>query len=429
MQLDDRLPLFNHISNGTEKVFSVSEISRGIKNALEQGFAYVKVKGEASGIKVHTSGHVYFSLKDETNVLDAICWKGSYLKVKIKPEDGMEVTCTGKITTYPGRSKYQIIVDTIEIEGEGQLLKQLEERKRRFAAEGLFAQERKKPLPFLPRKIGVITSPTGAVIKDILHRIEDRFPTHIMLWPVLVQGVGAAEQVAAAINGFNALADPPDILIVARGGGSLEDLWCFNEEIVVRATANSRIPIISAIGHETDTTLIDYAADRRAPTPTAAAEMAVPVRMELVHAVNDRTKRLQIGIGRYLDEYVQKLDDWSERMTNAMRYVLQYKTGLASQISARIRHPREIVSFTEQRLVQSNKLWERAWQAYVSVLDNRLITASKLLESYSYNVTLARGFAIVKAKDGKVISSCRDAVSNTPVNMVFIDGEVEAVVS
>ena len=452
MQHSDTLPLLDIMGNAqnTErvKVFSVSDISRGIKSTLEAQYGSIKVKGEASSIKVHTSGHVYFSLKDDQSLLDAVCWKGNYSKVKIKPEDGMEIICTGKITTYPGRSKYQLMVDNIEIAGQGELLKQLEERKRKLAQEGLFALERKKPLPFMPRKIGVVTSPTGAVIKDILHRIEDRFPTHVIIWPVLVQGETAAEQIAGAVRGFNSMgSNCPDLLIVARGGGSLEDLWCFNEEIVVRAVADSVIPIISAVGHETDTTLIDYAADVRAPTPTAAAEMAVPVRMDLLHMLSDRYNRMSSGTFRYLDnakiasnnlmirlgtpidfvdESIQKLDDWSERMGNAVRYMLHYRVGLSSQLGSRIRHPRDIITQAEQNLNQLSTRWDRGLKAVIKDLDNNLTTAGKLLDGYSYNATLERGFAMVKSPQGHVISSKQETKPQMPITLVFKDGEVEA---
>src|SRR5215472_7698301 len=287
--------------------YTVSELARALKRSIEENFAYVRVRGEISGFKRHASGHCYLSLKDADAVIDAVCWRMTAIRLGIKPEDGMEVLCTGRLTTFPGRSKYQLVIDTMELAGVGALLKLLEERKQRLAAEGLFAESRKKKLPFLPRIIGVVTSPTGAVIRDILHRLADRFPRHVLLWPVAVQGEGAAAQVAAAIEGFNALAPGgavprPDLLIVARGGGSLEDLMAFNEEIVVRAAAASRIPLISAVGHETDTTLIDHAADRRAPTPTAAAEMAVPVRLELLSQVGNAVGRMAGAMVRLLDE-------------------------------------------------------------------------------------------------------------------------------
>src|SRR5215471_9196457 len=287
--------------------FTVSELSAALKRRIEESFSYVRVRGEVSGFKRHSSGHCYLALKDAEAVLDAVCWRGTALRLQVKPEDGMEVVCTGRLTTFPGRSKYQLVIETMELAGIGALLKLLEERKRRLAAEGLFAAERKRKLPFLPQVIGIVTSPTGAVIRDILHRLADRFPRQVLLWPVAVQGEGAAAQVAAAINGFNRLpADGPvprpQLIIVARGGGSLEDLMAFNEEIVARAAAASAIPLISAVGHETDTTLIDHASDRRAPTPTAAAEMAVPVRLDLVAELAGKSSRLSAGLARLVAE-------------------------------------------------------------------------------------------------------------------------------
>ncbi|HEV2302530.1 MAG TPA: exodeoxyribonuclease VII large subunit, partial [Stellaceae bacterium] len=271
------------LSRPNVREYTVSELSFALKRSIEDNFAFVRVRGEISGFKRHSSGHCYLALKDAEAVLDAVVWRATALRLGLAPEDGMEVVCTGRLTTYPGRSKYQLVIETIELAGIGALLKLLEERRQRLAAEGLFAAERKKKPPFLPELIGIVTSPSGAVIRDILHRLNDRFPRRVLLWPAAVQGEGAAAQVAAAIEGFNSLprggVPRPDLLIVARGGGSLEDLMPFNEEIVVRAAALSAIPLISAVGHETDTTLIDYASDVRAPTPTAAAEMAVPVRL------------------------------------------------------------------------------------------------------------------------------------------------------
>src|SRR5690242_4651569 len=277
--------------------YSVSEIANALKRTVEDSFPFVRVRGEISGLKAAASGHTYFDLKDDKAVLNAIIWKQQSRLIKLRPESGLEVVCTGRITTYPGSSRYQIIVEQMELAGMGALMAMLEERKKKLAAEGLFAAERKKQLPFLPDVIGVITSPTGAVIRDIMHRLTERFPRRVILWPVAVQGERAAGEVAAAIRGFNALtaggAVPrPDLLIVARGGGSIEDLMALNEESVVRAAAESMIPLISAVGHETDTTLIDFASDRRAPTPTAAAEIAVPVRTELLSQALNFERRL-----------------------------------------------------------------------------------------------------------------------------------------
>ncbi len=282
--------------------YSVSEISGALKRVVEDTFGNVRVRGEISGYRgPHSSGHAYFSLKDDRARIEAVIWKGTFSKLRFRPEEGMEVIASGKLTTYPGSSKYQIVIDNIEPAGAGALMALLEERKRRLAAEGLFETGRKRPLPFMPRTIGVITSPTGAVIRDIIHRIADRFPVHVTVWPVRVQGETTGAEVSNAVAGFNALPDGmtrPDLLIVARGGGSLEDLWGFNDEAVVRAVAASTIPVISAVGHETDWTLIDLVADRRAPTPTGAAEMAVPVKAELEAAVARLSARVKGAVSR-----------------------------------------------------------------------------------------------------------------------------------
>jgi exodeoxyribonuclease VII large subunit len=280
--------------------FTVSELSSALRRTVEDAYGHVRVRGEISGFRgPHSSGHCYFALKDESAKIEAVIWKGVHGRMRFKPQEGLEVIATGKLTTYPGSSKYQIVIEAIEPAGIGALMALMEERKRKLGAEGLFDEARKQLLPWLPEVIGVVTSPTGAVIRDILHRLEDRFPRRVLVWPVRVQGEGSAEQIAAAIRGFNALPKDgriprPDLLIVARGGGSLEDLWSFNEEIVVRAAADSMIPLISAVGHETDITLIDFAADKRAPTPTAAAEMAVPVRSELFVEVSTLARRTMV---------------------------------------------------------------------------------------------------------------------------------------
>src|SRR5487761_1292335 len=277
--------------------FTVSELSSALKRTVEDAYGHVRVRGEISGFRgPHSSGHCYFALKDESAKIEAVIWKGVHSRMRFKPQEGLEVIATGRLTTYPGSSKYQIVIEAIEPAGIGALMALMEERKRKLGAEGLFDEARKQLLPWLPDVIGVVTSPTGAVIRDILHRMEDRFPRRVLVWPGKVQGEGSAEQIAGAIRGFNALPEAgpiprPDLLIVARGGGSLEDLWSFNEEIVVRAAAESMIPLISAVGHETDITLIDFAADKRAPTPTAAAEMAVPVRSELFVEVSSLSRR------------------------------------------------------------------------------------------------------------------------------------------
>lgn len=286
--------------------YSVSEISGALKRTVEDTYGHVRVRGEVSGYRgPHSSGHAYFALKDDRSRLEAVVWRTTFSKLAFKPEEGLEVVVTGKLTTFPGSSKYQIVVEAMQPAGAGALMALLNERRLKLEAEGLFAAERKRPLPFMPRVIGVVTSPTGAVIRDIRHRIADRFPLHVLVWPVRVQGETCGEEVAAAIDGFNAI-EPggpvprPDVLIVARGGGSLEDLWGFNDEGVVRAAARSAIPLISAVGHETDWTLIDHAADRRAPTPTGAAEMAVPVRADLVATLAAMDARASAAVSRTL---------------------------------------------------------------------------------------------------------------------------------
>ncbi len=302
---------------------SVSELSGAIKRTVEDAFGFVRVRGEISGFRgASPSGHVYFRLKDANAVIEAVIWKGVYGRLRIKPQEGLEVIATGKVTTFPGSSKYQIVIESLEPAGVGALMALLEERRQKLLAEGLFDASRKKPLPYLPQVIGVVTSPTGAVIRDILHRLADRFPRQVLVWPVRVQGEGSAEEVARAIHGFNAIDEDsdlprPDVIIVARGGGSLEDLWGFNEEVVVRAAAASRIPLISAVGHETDTTLIDFAADRRAPTPTAAAEMAVPVRFELIGQVNALARRQNEGMARRFERLRMELQSAARALPDA----------------------------------------------------------------------------------------------------------------
>ena len=310
-----------------KKEFTVSEISFAIKQLVETSFASVRVKGEIFGAKRADSGHWYLSLKDENSLLSAVCWRGVANNLAVKIADGLEVIATGKITTFNGRSSYQLVIEKLEIAGEGALLKLLEERKQQFFKEGLFDEAHKQKIPYLPQTIGVITSPTGAVIRDIIHRIRDRFPTRIIVWPTLVQGEGAAEKIAAAIKGFNDLPvgspNRPDVLIVARGGGSLEDLWPFNEEIVVRAVYNSKIPLISAVGHETDTMLIDYAADVRAPTPTGAAEFAVPVKSELYNGLLTTDLRLKNATTRYFSELQKYLEALGHGIPSLQQIVLE----------------------------------------------------------------------------------------------------------
>jgi len=327
--------------------FTVSELAQAVKRTVEDEFQYVRVRGEISGFRgQHSSGHAYFTLKDDQAGIDAVVWKTTWPRLRFKPEEGLEIIATGRLTTFPRSSKYQIVIEQIEPAGAGALMALLEERRKNLMAEGLFAAERKKKLPYLPRVIGVVTSPTGAVIRDILHRLDDRFPTHVIVWPVRVQGETAAMEVASAVQGFNALPaggviPRPDLLIVARGGGSIEDLWSFNEEIVVRAVAASRIPVISGVGHETDTTLVDYAADHRAPTPTAAAEAAVPVRSELIAYVEDQGQRTRSVVRRQLSNSRDRLRAAAGELPRPLDLlsIARQRLDLASaQLTASLRH-------------------------------------------------------------------------------------------
>src|SRR6266508_3668379 len=369
--------------------WTVSELSAALKKTVEDAFGYVRVRGEISGFRgPHRSGHCYFSLKDEGAKVEAVVWRSALARMRIKPEEGLEVRVTGRLTTYPNKSTYQIVIETLEPAGVGALMALLEERKRKLAAEGLFEEARKQLLPFLPHVIGVITSPTGAVIRDILHRLADRFPRHVLVWPVKVQGEGAAEQVAAAIWGFNALLEVgpiprPHLLIVARGGGSLEDLWPFNEEIVARAAAASLIPLISAVGHETDVTLIDFAADRRAPTPTAAAEMAVPVRAELIAQIAGLGQRHVAGWARGMEtrrkelraamrllptaetllaEPRQRLDAATDRLPRALKANAQIHHTQFSRVAARL-SPAPLRAHTGRCREKVSAFGERAQRA------------------------------------------------------------------
>ena len=326
--------------------WSVSELAAALKKTVEDAYGFVRVRGEITGYRgPHSSGHVYFALKDEGAKIDAVIWRTAFGRIRFKPEEGLEVIATGRLTTYPGRSSYQIIIESLEPAGVGALMALLEERKKKLAAEGLFDEARKQLLPYLPGVIGVVTSPTGAVIRDILHRLADRFPRRVLLWPVRVQGDGSAEEVAAAIRGFNALPEGgrlprPDVIIVARGGGSLEDLWSFNEEVVVRAVADSMIPLLSAVGHETDVTLIDFASDKRAPTPTAAAEMAVPVRLDLLAQIE--------GLGR------RQISCWA-RGLDARRTELRAAARALPSADALLAVPRQKLDALAERLPRALK--------------------------------------------------------------------------
>lgn len=431
--------------------FTVSELSQKLKRVVEGEFSFVRVRGEISRVTVAKSGHMYTALKDADAVLDAVCWKGTVARLGLKPEEGMEVVCTGRLTTYPGRSNYQIIIETMELAGQGALLKMLEERRKKLAAEGLFDAEKKKKIPFLPDVIGVITSPTGAVIRDIMHRLEERFPRRVLLWPVMVQGAGAAKAVTEAIKGFNALPEDsefyPDVLIVARGGGSLEDLMPFNDEIVVRAAAASKIPLISAVGHETDTTLIDYAADLRAPTPTAAAEKAVPVRAELLETVMQGEQRLFSavrrmvqnhgvhlqGLGRglgdprrLLEQAMQKLDHLSSKLDTGLVAWLERRASRVKELSAKI-SPRALVQRIADATRHVGSFAERLSNTEGKILKDRqrdLQNLSSMLESLSFERVLERGYAVVY--DGKnIVSSAKTAEKGEDLKIRFKDGETK----
>ena len=425
---------------------SVSELSGALKRSVEDMFSHVRVRGEISGFKRVASGHSYLTLKDDRACLDGVIWKGT--PVAFRPEDGVEVIATGRLTTYPGRSRYQIVIERMELAGQGALMALLDQRRRALAAEGLFDRERKRPLPFLPRRIGVITSPTGAVIRDMLHRLEDRCSTHVLLWPVAVQGEGAAAQIAAALRGFAQLPEPPDLLIVARGGGSIEDLWAFNEEEVVRAVAASRIPVISAVGHETDVTLCDFAADVRAPTPTAAAEMAVPVRTELLATVRELGLRAGRCARRYRDHAAerltaiarhlpppdrllapqrQKLDDLGERLPRGLSSRLAHARRDLAEAAGALR-PNLLfskVSRGRERLA-AVRLRPALINARIVEARDRLGRLWRLAEQLHPDRPLARGYARVEARDHKVIATSAAAKAAGAVTLVFADGRVGA---
>jgi exodeoxyribonuclease VII large subunit len=433
-------------SNAVE--YSVSDIAQALKRSIEDRFGHVRVRGEISGYRgPHSSGHAYFAIKDDGAKLDAVIWRGSMSRLRSKLQEGLEVIVTGKITSYPGKSSYQIIIETVEPAGVGALMALLEERKRKLTAEGLFDADRKKPLPYLPRVIGVITSPTGAVIRDILHRLNDRFPRHVIVWPARVQGETAGAEVTAAINGFNVMEHKPDLLIVARGGGSLEDLWPFNDEAVVRAVAASSIPIISAIGHETDTTLIDHAADWRAPTPTAAAEKAVPVRIDLLaelaslHArqrraiarvMQERTLRLQ-SASRALpkpDDVLaiarQRLDSAAARLAPALRSNVQRHAVVLARSAGRLslKPLRDRLAQQRQRTSELSARAKRSLLLSLAKRQDRFISESKLFQSLSYKSVLARGFVIVRDAKGAPVRLAAAAQLASTLSLEFADGMV-----
>jgi exodeoxyribonuclease VII large subunit len=483
---------------------SVSDLASAVKKTLEDSFGRVRVRGELSRVSLPASGHMYSDLKDDNAVINVICWKGTLSRLSIKPEEGLEVIITGRMTTYPARSNYQLVIESMELAGEGALLKMLEDRKKRLAAEGLFDATRKRPLPFIPHTIGVITSPTGAVLRDIMHRLNDRFPRRVLVWPVLVQGAGAADQVTRAIEGFNALPahqdgmkpgtlTRPDLLIVARGGGSLEDLMAFNEENVVRAVSNSQIPVISAIGHETDTTLIDYVSDRRAPTPTGAAEMAVPRRLDLIAQINENEQRLlgsatrtitqgherlsaltnRLGKPeRLLEMKTQKLDYALQSLTShfhqqiarrqttlarlcgglrtpdallrdkkrALSHVVQsLQTGLQQQISTRqtilahlcggLRTPDSLLRDKKQSLAHITQSLETVQKRILPDKKRDLERLDRMMESLSPLNVLKRGYSVVYDEAGIAVTGQKALQPGQNITIAFQDGKTDAVVA
>ena len=408
---------------------SVSELSGALKRTVESAFAFVRVRGEISGWKRHASGHCYFTLKDDNACIDAVIWRGQASGLAFSPADGLEVIATGKLTTYAGRSKYQIVVERLELAGEGALMALLEQRKRVLAAEGLFDAARKRPLPFLPRVIGVVTSPTGAVIRDIIHRLGDRCPAQVLVWPVPVQGEGAAAKVAAAIRGFAEISPRPDLLIVARGGGSIEDLWAFNEEEVVRAAAASTIPLISAVGHETDTTLIDFAADQRAPTPTAAAEMAVPVRSELAAMLSEQGQRMRACLARAGSRAAERMELTASRWPEAAglfapagQRLDEIGDRLPRALAARAAHARADFSGIAPRL-RGELVGQR-----VALAAERLSSLWRLAGLAHPERPLQRGFVRVTDREGRTLIHAAAARAAGFLNLRFADGSVEATV-
>ena len=433
--------------NTNNPVYSVSEFSHVIKKLVESNFTYVRIRGEISRPSFPSSGHVYFTLKDMDGTIAAIIWKYTMPRLSIRPEEGMEVICTGKVTTFAGQSKYQIIVENMEVAGEGALLKMLEDRRKKLLAEGLFDQRHKKPIPYLPERIGVITSASGAVIRDILHRLSDRFPSHVYVWPVAVQGEGSASQIANAINKFNELTDQtivkkPDLLIVARGGGSLEDLWSFNEEIVVRAVFNSAIPVISAVGHETDTTLIDFVSDLRAPTPTGAAEKSVPVRDDLRARVGELELRLKTSFfnkmninkdrlnslirilgkpDQIFDNKNQKLDFVYKDIENLFKTIFIEQKNKITQFTQKLTPPKVLINNLDSKI----QLLDTKFNNYLGILIKNKVTKlnflSQLLEASSFNRVLDRGFALVMNDKGKPIKLSKEVPKNSNIKIKFAD--------
>jgi len=430
---------------------SVSELSESIKGLIENNFEYVRVRGEIGRVSKPASGHIYFDLKDSDSVISGIIWKGNALKLDIRPEEGLEVICTGKVTTYKGQSKYQIIVDKVEAAGIGALMALLEKRKKILEAEGLFSDRYKKAIPYLPKTIGVITSPSGAVIRDIIHRLEERFPLHVIVWPVRVQGETCPEEVVDAIEGFHLVDQSnisrPDVIIIARGGGSLEDLWGFNDESVARAVFNSKIPIISAIGHETDNTLIDLVSDLRAPTPTAAAEKAVPVKEHLLEGLRDNKVRLKSSILRKIREKNERNKIINMAFPSILK-IIQYPQQRVENISLRISLSlKSTISHFNQKFLNISNLFKKDllitkannkrerlmsdadllkynFSSFLVSLENRLNLSIGLLSALSHENVLKRGFSIVKDSDLKLVKSSKSLKKNQKLKVFFSSNDI-----
>ena len=409
------------------KEYTVTEISASIKETLEDNFGYVKVRGEVSGLSKPASGHVYLNLKDENAIIKAIAWRSTVAKLSFMPDEGLEVICSGRLTTgysdrYPGRSDYSIIIDSIVPAGEGALMALLEQRKKKLMSEGIFDQDHKKPLPLYPETIGIITSPTGAVIKDIIHRLEDRFPCDVILWPVPVQGDDAAHLIADALNGFNnSLKDSeikvPDLIIVARGGGSIEDLWAFNEEIVVRAVFASEIPVLSAVGHETDTTLIDFVSDLRAPTPTAAAELCTPNKDELLIKLKDLQKDLRDSINSNLENKLSSFKNLSDKLPFSLKLFIKSLLSEFKEITQSLNYRilEEQVNNFQQKLISKFDKLNSSTNLFVENMRNQINYNEKLLESMSYKSVLNRGYSVTKNLKNRVIKSKKDIENDTNI--------------
>lgn len=428
---------------------SVSELAGALKRTIETTYDHVRVRGELGRVTVARSGHMYADIKDDKAVLNTVMWKGSVQRLPFKPEEGLEVVAEGRLSTYPGRSNYQLIAEFMRPAGAGALMALLEERKKKLASEGLFDERHKKPLPFLPRTVGVVTSPTGAVIRDILHRIRERFPVRVILWPALVQGDRAAAQIEAGIRGFNAMQEGnrPDVLIVGRGGGSIEDLWPFNEENVVRAAFESEIPLISAVGHETDTTLIDFVSDARAPTPTGAAEIAVPVRSDLIMAIEERAQSLTRALSRRVRHDADRLRASRlprlETLIAQKRQSLDYlDAGLRGGLSSAIKSKHIELARTgsrlrtdplskdardaRRRLLDTAKRARPALERLIDTRKQRLSAGANLLEALSYQATLARGFSVVRNADGAILRSSKAVSAGDHLSITLSDGLVDA---